>query len=96
MIDRKPALLAARWAQAFTVSAPSVQLSPNEVLPIEDRKSPSGSLFTDGCSPISSKLCREIWKKLKPLSNNTLIPSCYQIRVGGAKVGSSLRPHLLF
>ncbi|KAF8063609.1 RdRP-domain-containing protein [Lyophyllum atratum] len=89
MIARKPALLAARWAQVFSASAPSVILGPQEIRRIEDRRSPSGSLFTDGCSPISPELGRAIWARLqgqrKAGGREKLIPSCYQIRVGGAK-----------
>lgn len=89
MIARKPALLAARWAQVFSASSPSVTLNPQEIRPIEDCRSASGSLFTDGCSPMSPELARIIWTVLrgqqKSAARAKLIPSGYQIRVGGAK-----------
>jgi hypothetical protein len=90
MIARKPALLAARWAQVFSASSPSVTLNPREISRIEDRRSVSGSLFTDGCSPMSPELGRAIWTVLRGQQKSAvrakLIPSCYQIRIGGAKV----------
>lgn len=88
-ILRKPALLAARWAQAFSASDPSVVLQPQEIIRINDRVSPSGSMFTDGCGTISPQLARDVWKFLqrqrRRAANMKSIPSCFQIRIGGAK-----------
>ncbi|KIY66410.1 RdRP-domain-containing protein [Cylindrobasidium torrendii FP15055 ss-10] len=86
-IIRKPALLAARWAQAFSASAPSIQLRPEEVRRIPDRMSASRNLFTDGCSTISPAMNRAIWANYNEGTsvNARRMPSCYQIRIGGAK-----------
>ena len=56
---------------------------------IEDRISPQGSIFTDGCGTISPELCKAVWTKLKKVkarySNLSEIPSCMQFRLGGSK-----------
>lgn len=89
---RRPALLAARWAQAFSATAPSVTLKPEEVKRVPDIRSSEGSIFTDGCSTISSRLSRDIWARYRRhigVAESGMCPSAFQIRVGGAKVGSA-------
>ena len=85
----EPARLAARWSQAFSGTDPSITLNPNEIYRIDDRVSPQGSVFTDGCGTISPELSRAVWAKLKKVkarySNLRTIPSCMQFRLGGAK-----------
>lgn len=90
MIANKPALLAARWAQVFSATSPSITLAASEIRRIDDRRSMQGSLFTDGCSPISLELAYAVWSKMRLQKKNTartrLIPSAFQIRIAGAKV----------
>ncbi|KAG2160156.1 RdRP-domain-containing protein [Suillus bovinus] len=86
----QPARLAARWSQAFSGTDPSMTLLPEEIdYNYPDRKSPSGNVMTDGCSPISVGLAKDIWRSLqkgkkRPAKlRNT--PSAFQFRLGGAK-----------
>lgn len=86
----QPARLAARWSQAFSGTDPSIELLPEEIdYYYPDKKSPSGNVMTDGCSPVSVGLAKEIWKSLqkgkkRPAKlRNT--PSAFQFRLGGAK-----------
>jgi RNA-dependent RNA polymerase len=55
---------------------------------INDIRSPTNKVMTDGCSPISAELARAIWKanqrtKKSPARGKT--PSAYQFRLGGGK-----------
>ncbi|KAF4572424.1 hypothetical protein EYR36_006929 [Pleurotus pulmonarius] len=88
-IMHQPALLGARWAQAFSSSDPSVFLEPKEIQRIPDRVSATGSVFTDGCGTISPALCRAAWRESQKgrrrLSNLRNIPSALQFRLGGGK-----------
>ncbi|KAF9490125.1 RdRP-domain-containing protein [Pleurotus eryngii] len=88
-ILHRPALLGARWAQAFSSSDPSVVLEPEEIKRILDRKSATDSLFTDGCGTISPVLCRAAWRESQKgrrrSSKLRNIPSALQFRLGGAK-----------
>ncbi|KAH8834885.1 RNA dependent RNA polymerase-domain-containing protein [Flagelloscypha sp. PMI_526] len=71
-IENKPALLAARWAQVFSTSMPSVTLPLEAIRDIEDKKASGGAtnaVFTDGVSPISTHLAKAIWKKVKRKSH---------------------------
>ncbi|KAG8220148.1 RNA dependent RNA polymerase-domain-containing protein [Butyriboletus roseoflavus] len=84
----QPARLGARWSQAFSATDPSINLAPDEILRIDDIKSPAGKVMTDGCSPISTELASAIWRanqrtKKRPARGNP--PSAYQFRLGGAK-----------
>ncbi|KAJ7748472.1 RdRP-domain-containing protein [Mycena maculata] len=81
----KPALLGARWAQAFSASDPSVTLEPDQIQVADDKKSPEGSIFTDGCSSISVSLNRKVWKSLRASQRLPNPPSANQFRCGGAK-----------
>ncbi|KAJ6573969.1 RdRP-domain-containing protein [Mycena vulgaris] len=80
-----PALLGARWSQAFSTSDPSVTLQEDQIELADDKTSFTGSLFTDGCSSISSSLSREVWKKLRKSQRIPKSPSAFQFRCGGAK-----------
>ncbi|KAG1874208.1 RdRP-domain-containing protein [Suillus tomentosus] len=86
----QPARLAARWSQAFSGTDPSITLLPEEIdYDYPDRKSPSGNVMTDGCSPISVGLAKDIWRSLQKGKKRPAklrnIPSAFQFRLGGAK-----------
>lgn len=84
----QPARLGARWSQAFSATDPSVVIQPHEIRKIDDRKSPSGTVMTDGCSPISTELLRDIWKgysQTKKYGSKYTRPCAMQFRLGGAK-----------
>ncbi|KAJ7806145.1 RdRP-domain-containing protein [Mycena olivaceomarginata] len=81
----RPALLAARWSQAFSSSDPSVTLEADQIVQQPDLCSATGSVFTDGCSSISTALCRPVWKALRASQRIPRPPSAYQFRCGGAK-----------
>ncbi|KAJ7226071.1 RdRP-domain-containing protein [Mycena pura] len=81
----QPALLGARWAQAFTTSDPSVTLDVDQIREIDDRVSATGSVFTDGCSSMSVSLSRGVWKTLRSSQKIPHPPSAFQFRCGGAK-----------
>ncbi|KAJ3850837.1 RdRP-domain-containing protein [Lentinula lateritia] len=86
--SHRPALLGARWGQMFSASTPSVALSLSQLHKIPDRISSNSNgqnaVFTDGCSTISPALARKV-ARLVLRSSSKIIPSCFQIRVGGAK-----------
>jgi RNA-dependent RNA polymerase len=54
-----------------------------------DRISATRSNFTDGCGTISCELARVAWSTLRSqkgsVSGSKHVPSCFQIRLGGAK-----------
>ncbi|KAG1865515.1 RdRP-domain-containing protein [Suillus subalutaceus] len=86
----QPARLAARWSQAFSGTDPSITLLPEEIdYHYPDRKSPSDNVMTDGCSPISVGLAKDIWKSLQKGKRRPAklrnVPSAFQFRLGGAK-----------
>lgn len=85
----EPARLAARWSQAFSATDPTVILDAGEIKEIPDRESRTGSVFTDGCGTISCELAQVVWSTLRSqkgsVSGSKRVPSCYQIRLGGAK-----------
>ncbi|KAG1777367.1 RdRP-domain-containing protein [Suillus placidus] len=86
----QPARLAARWSQAFSGTDPSITLLPEEIdYHYPDRKSPSGNVMTDGCSPISVGLAKDIWRSLQKGKKRPAklrnVPSAFQFRLGGAK-----------
>ena len=85
----EPARLAARWSQAFSGTDPTIVLDPNEIGQIPDRESANGSVFTDGCGTISNELARIAWSTLRSqkghITGSKSVPSCFQIRLGGAK-----------
>jgi len=85
----EPARLAARWSQAFSGTDPTVVLEASEIQHMPDRTSASGSVFTDGCGTISCELAQVAWSTLRSqrghISGSRHVPSCFQIRLGGAK-----------
>lgn len=81
-----PAKYFARISQAFTSSKPSLELKKSRILAIDDVVSHSGSIVSDGVGLISIQLAERV--------NSTLFagsasfkspPTCFQIRLGGAK-----------
>ncbi|KAJ8503648.1 hypothetical protein ONZ45_g10666 [Pleurotus djamor] len=88
-IQNQPALLAARWSQAFSGSHPSVTLQRESIQHILDRRAEDGSLFTDGVGKISPALAREVNVALQQQrqipKRSKKPPSAYQFRIGGAK-----------
>ncbi|EPQ61109.1 RdRP-domain-containing protein [Gloeophyllum trabeum ATCC 11539] len=89
-IAYKPARLAARWAQAFSTSDPSVTLDDSQIRQIDDKIAQDGTCFTDGCGTISTESLREVWTHMRR-SQGKLSglpkppPSCLQFRHGGYK-----------
>ena len=85
----EPARLAARWSQAFSGTDPTIVLDANEIQHMPDRISAGGSIFTDGCGTISWELAQVAWSILRSqkgyVSGSKHVPSCFQIRLGGAK-----------
>ncbi|KAF8446342.1 RNA dependent RNA polymerase-domain-containing protein [Boletus edulis BED1] len=84
----QPARLGARWSQAFSATDPSISLEPHEIVLIDDIKSPSNKVMTDGCSSISTELARAIWRANQRTKNRPArgrAPSAFQFRLGGAK-----------
>ncbi|KAK1227232.1 hypothetical protein PQX77_009776 [Marasmius sp. AFHP31] len=85
---RQPAKYAARIAQAFTATDPSVQIMRDEWEMMDDLGN-EPYLFTDGVGVISQSLADEIWEALcqergyRPL--RSVKPSAYQIRFLGFK-----------
>ncbi|KAL0945576.1 hypothetical protein HGRIS_014736 [Hohenbuehelia grisea] len=97
-IVTKPALLGARWSQAFSASDPSVVLTKDELQRIVDRFAEDRTNFTDGVGTISSQVAREVWSNLQRTRtksrNVRQVPSAYQFRLGGAKGVLVHDPHL--
>ncbi|KAF7319877.1 RdRP-domain-containing protein [Mycena kentingensis (nom. inval.)] len=90
----QPALLGARWSQAFSSSDPSVTLEEHQIIQVDDRTSWTGSVFTDGCSSISSSLSRLVWKTQRRSSKIKAPPSALQFRCSGAKGVLVVNPNL--
>ncbi|GAA6064674.1 hypothetical protein JCM10212_001790 [Sporobolomyces blumeae] len=83
-----PARYMARLAQAFTATQPALELSPDQIVRIDDIKSPAGSCMTDGVGKVSPALADEIEEVLhrdRPKERRKENPSAYQFRLGGAK-----------
>ncbi|KAJ5176900.1 uncharacterized protein N7482_002777 [Penicillium canariense] len=80
-----PARCAARIGQAFSETPFAVNLEQSNVAisRIPDVKSPDGSrVFSDGIGAVSQNVVDTIWENL-PRSKG--FPTCFQIRLGGAK-----------
>lgn len=60
----QPSKYAARLAQAFTATDPSVDLRRYQWQRVEDIASPAEAVFTDGCGTISHSLAVMIWAAL--------------------------------
>lgn len=78
-----PAKYFARISQGFTASKPTVRMKASQITTVPDLASESGSLFSDGVGLIAPKLAKRVVEALgydvsKP-------PTCFQIRLGGAK-----------
>ncbi|KAF9651464.1 RdRP-domain-containing protein, partial [Thelephora ganbajun] len=85
--ETKPAKMAARMAQAFTATNPSITLVRGEWEDMDDLGE-KPHLFTDGVGTISKELGSRIWKALceeRQNRENALEPSAYQIRFLGYK-----------
>lgn len=81
-----PAKYFARISQAFTSSKPSIELKKKRILAIDDVVSHSGSIFSDGVGLISVQLAERVSSTLFPSSaSHKSPPTCFQIRLGGAK-----------
>ncbi|KAJ6502132.1 RNA dependent RNA polymerase-domain-containing protein [Mycena sanguinolenta] len=93
-----PSKYAARLAQAFTATDPSVRIHRSQWEEVEDLIVPghendsklhSKFVYTDGVGTIARKLANEIWKKLCESRHdkgaNSIQPSAYQIRFLGFK-----------
>ncbi|RDB21068.1 putative RNA-dependent RNA polymerase 1 [Hypsizygus marmoreus] len=83
-----PSKYAARLAQAFTATDPSVKVRRDQWEEVDDLgKEPH--LFTDGVGTISRKLGNQIWASLcagrRDHGENSVQPSAYQIRFLGYK-----------
>lgn len=81
-----PARYFARISQAFTSSKPTIKVKKSDILSIDDVVSQSGSVFSDGVGLISPGLADRVNQTLffDPGSSKVL-PTCFQIRLGGAK-----------
>ncbi|KAF7306444.1 RdRP-domain-containing protein [Mycena indigotica] len=91
----QPAMLGARWAQAFSSSYPSVTLTQDQILFCEDEYSADGdSCFSDGCSSISPDLLRQVWKTQRRSLKIRFPPSALQFRCYGAKGVLACNPEL--
>ncbi|KAF9481150.1 RdRP-domain-containing protein [Pholiota conissans] len=91
-----PSKYAARLAQAFTATDPSVEIRRSEWKEVPDLGN-DPYLFTDGVGSISETLGNEIWAELckaKRNPENLLQPSAYQIRFLGYKGVVVINPAL--
>ena len=77
---RMPAKCAARIGQAFTDLQHSVEIPLEAVQEIVDVVSPTGRVFSDGCSPASLAIFKRIWKND---STTKFKSTLFQIRIGG-------------
>ncbi|KAG8758387.1 hypothetical protein FRC14_000156 [Serendipita sp. 396] len=85
-----PARYGARIAQAFSATEDGTLEVPDEILYEDDKKSPTGSLYTDGIGRLSEEMAEEIWEhytesRSKRSRRRLQTPSAFQIRLGGAK-----------
>ncbi|KAG5220312.1 RdRP-domain-containing protein [Salix suchowensis] len=84
----QPSKYAARLAQAFTATDPSVDLRRYQWQQVEDIASPAEAVFTDGCGTISHSLAVMIWAALlvaKRVHENATMSTIFQIRFLGYK-----------
>ncbi|KAI9452162.1 RdRP-domain-containing protein [Russula earlei] len=85
---RTPSKYAARIAQAFTATDPSVKIRRDQWEEQQDI-GPKGKEHTDGVGTISPQLADMIWeakrKASRKISDNRVKPSAYQIRFLGYK-----------
>ncbi|PWN52218.1 RdRP-domain-containing protein [Violaceomyces palustris] len=103
-VEMIPARYGARLSQAFSATAPTLQVSKEWIQEIDDIRSRSGHLFTDGVGQISPALMEKVWQKyveVRLLTNGRgrgirsgRVPSAIQIRIGGAKGVLCVNPTL--
>jgi RNA-dependent RNA polymerase len=85
-----PARYGARISQAFSATDPSIAITAEELIPINDIKI-GESLFTDGIGTMSREIADDIWDALARLRGgkrqrrSIQAPSAYQVRIGGYK-----------
>ncbi|KAG8818545.1 hypothetical protein FRC18_012430 [Serendipita sp. 400] len=94
-----PARYGARIAQAFSATEDGTLEVPDEIIYENDKKSPTGSLYTDGVGRLSKEMAEEIWehyteRKPERLRRRSQTPSAFQIRLGGAKGMLCVDPRL--
>ncbi|RPD66474.1 RdRP-domain-containing protein [Lentinus tigrinus ALCF2SS1-7] len=96
-VIKYPSKYAARLAQAFTATDPSVSITPDQWEKIEDLGT-EPYLFTDGVGTISPKLGDMIWEALcnakEDLKRLQIQPWAYQIRFLGFKGMVGIDPRL--
>ncbi|CAF3626328.1 unnamed protein product [Adineta steineri] len=89
--ERIVAKHAARMAQCFTSTEPSIRIPAELVKYIPDVKTNDKQYcFTDGVGTISKALCQKVQKKM----GRRFMPSVLQIRYGGCKGTVSVDPNL--
>lgn len=94
-LSHYPARKAARISQAFSATAPSVILKPEDILEVPD-KTFKGNNLTDGVGTMSSELCVAVTDALnreRPTPLPSLIEAI-QFRLGGFKGMLSLHDQL--
>ncbi|KAI0664721.1 RdRP-domain-containing protein [Cubamyces menziesii] len=89
-VIRQPSKYAARLAQAFTATDPSVSITRDQWEEMPDLEDGDGMyLFTDGVGTISQELADKIWEALctakESLRRVVITPHAYQIRFLGYK-----------
>lgn len=79
----------ARMSQAFTATEPSITLSVEDEIIVDDDIEYNGQLFTDGIGDISLSMAKKIVRKLEERPGNKrrfhVLPSAFQFRLGGFK-----------
>ncbi|KZS90023.1 RdRP-domain-containing protein [Sistotremastrum niveocremeum HHB9708] len=94
---RCPARFAARMAQAFTATDPSITVCSSEWQEIQDVKR-HNRCFTDGVGTMSGELASRIWESLlrdrHRHSQSIPCPSAFQVRIAGYKGVIALDPSL--
>ncbi|KAI0094073.1 RdRP-domain-containing protein [Irpex rosettiformis] len=98
-VSKSPSKLAARMAQAFTATDPSVEITVDQWKVMEDIGEDSSYLHTDGVGTISRQLGDMIWDALcegrdEYYKKISVKPSAYQIRFLGCKGMVSVDPQL--
>ncbi|KAL0955882.1 hypothetical protein HGRIS_002080 [Hohenbuehelia grisea] len=100
----QPSKYAARIAQAFTATDPSVKITRKEwrkvpdLCPNPSRDNPEPAAFTDGCGTIAKSLGDRIWEAQcqdrRDNGRNSIQPSVFQIRFLGFKGVVSVDEHM--
>lgn len=85
---RSPARYAARMGQAFTATSVSIMIDASNVEVVEDVKTKDGRYeFSDGVGTMSQEVCDCINREIhhEAFQMPEILPSTFQIRMGGAK-----------